>query len=153
MSKKIDTTNLSVGQAADIILGDGTLAKGGVTLDVIAKDSLNDGYAEELAFMEENIEIVVQEAADENAENPVIVGVNGVFKPFFRGQPTIAKRKFVDALIVKSSRVTTPKIKNGAGEDAFAIRQTSAHKFPFMVISDPSPRGLEWLRRRMAEVI
>ena len=153
MAKAVNTQDLNVGQQADIILGDGTLAAGGAPIQVIDSSALNDGYAEELAFMEEPIEIMVQETSDENAENPVIVGVNGIFKAFFRGQNTVAKRKFVDALIVKTSRVTTPKVKNYAGEDAFAIRQHSAHKFPFLVISDRNPRGTEWLRRRMAEAV
>lgn len=152
MEKKIQTDEIKVGQQSDIILKDGSLAVGGASIEAIDKP-LNNDYLNELAFMEEEIEIVVNESADQNAENPVTVGNNGQFKQFFRGIPTIAKRKFVDCLIVKSSRVETPKIRNGAGEDAFAIRQYSAHKYPFMVVRDKNPKGVEWLRRRLAEVI
>lgn len=151
--KVVSTEDMKVGQPADIILADGTLSTGGLSIEPATTDSLTDGYADELAFMEENIEIMVMETSDENAENPVTVGCNGVFKQFFRGVPTVAKRKFVDCLIVKSGRVTTPKIRNNAGEDAFAIRQASAHKFPFNVISDRNPKGAEWLRRRMMDQI
>lgn len=151
--KKIDTQDMQVGQAADIILKDGTLATGGASIDVIDTNALNKNWMDDIAFMEEEMEIIVMETSDENAENPVTVGNQGIFKQFYRGQPTVAKRKFVDCLIVKTGRVTTPKIKNNAGEDAFAIRQQSAHKYPFSVLQDRNPKGAEWLRRRMAEII
>lgn len=148
--KKIDTRDMEVGQPNDIILRDGVLATGGATLVPVDKP-INKEYLDALAFFEEEIEVMVMETADENAENPVTVGCNGQFLQFFRGHPTMAKRKFVDALIVKTSRVNTPKVRNGAGEDAFAIRQSSAHKYPFSVIQDRNPKGAEWLRQRMAE--
>jgi hypothetical protein len=146
------TDNHAVGQPADIILKDGTLAVGGADIQAIDKP-LNDEYVQELAFMEEEIEIMVMESSDEHAENPITVGCNGVFKQFFRGRPTVTKRKFADCLIVKQSRVSTPEYTNGGGERAFAIRQHAAHKYPFSVIQDRNPKGAEWLRRRMAEVI
>ena len=150
--RETNSFELEVGQAPDIILKDGTLATGGLTLEAIDKP-LNADWLDDVAFMEEEIEIIVMESSDPNAENPVTVGNNGVFKQFFRGKPTVCKRKFADCLIVKSGRVTTPKVKNAAGEDAFAIRQQSAHMYPFSIIRDPNPKGAEWLRRRMAEVV
>jgi hypothetical protein len=142
---------MPVGQAPDIRLGDGipTAANQFEPVD----RPLETDYVSTLAFMEEPIEILVHETSDENAENPVIVGNNGVFKAFFRGQPTIAKRKFVDSLIVKTGRVTTPEYINNGGERARAIRQHSAHKYPFSVLKDSNPKGAEWLRQRMADVI
>ena len=147
-----DSRNYQVGQAPDITVNRQGELNTSTQFEPVDKP-LNTDYLQELAFMEEEITVMVQESSDENAENPVIVGCNGVFKQFFRGQPTLAKRKFVDCLIVKSGRVTTPKIRNGAGEDAFAIRQHSAHKFPFTIIEDRNPKGREWVMRRLAEVI
>lgn len=148
--KQTHTDETKVQQVADIILKDGTLATGGVAVESTG-GSINKTYFDELAFMEEEIEILVHETSDENAENPVIVGNNGTFKLFFRGQPTVAKRKFVDSLIVKTGRVSTPEFINGAGERARAIRQLSAHKFSFSVIQDRNPNGAAWLRNRLAE--
>jgi len=143
---------MQVGQAPDIELTDGELKTGGNCFELI-DTPIVDTYLDALAFMEEPMEIVVAESADENADNPVIVGCNGVFKQFFRGQPTVAKRKFVECLIVKHGRVSTPEYINNAGERARSIKQNSAHRYPFSVISDRNPKGAEWLRRRLAEVI
>lgn len=151
-TSETNTEQFDVGQAPDIILKDGTLATGGLDLAAIDKP-LNSDYVQDLAFMEEEIEVMVNETEDANAENPVIVGNNGIFKAFFRGRSTIAKRKFVDCLIVKSTRVTTPEVLNGGGERTNLIKQHSAHKYPFSVVRDRNPKGVEWLRRRLAEVI
>lgn len=115
-------------------------------------DHINKAYIDELAFMEEEMVVMVHESADPNSEDPITVGCNGVFRQFFRGRPTRAKRKFIDCLIVKQGRVTTPEYVNGAGERARSIRQTSAHKYPFSVIEDRSHKGAEWLRGRLSEV-
>jgi hypothetical protein len=142
-----------VGQPGDVIGPNGELIRGGQNVTLAEKNALNPGYLEELAFMEELIEIVVHESADENAENPVRVGNNGIFVEFPRGMNVVAKRKYVDCLIVKQTRVTTPEYINPAGERARAIKQHSAMKYPFSVIEDRNPKGVEWLRRRMADII
>jgi len=154
MAREKDTTGMNVGQPKDIILGDGTLDTNGGALELVTERDGKADYLDELAFMEEELIVMVHETTDENAENPVTVGCNGVFKQFFRGQKTLAKRKHVDCLIVKSARVSTPEIQNGAGERTYAIRQHNAHKFPFSIISDPSgEKGIEWFSKRMSEAV
>lgn len=147
-----ETGDLPVGGISPIILEDGAVAKGGV--DLTAVDTpLHRTYLEELAFMEEFMVVTVEETGDPNAENPIMVGNNGIFVYFYRGIPMKVKRKFVDGLIVKSSRVTTPEYTNQAGERAFKIVQHPSHKYPFRVEEDRNPRGGEWLRRRLMESI
>ncbi len=146
------TSDMKVGQDADIILKDGAVAKGGVSLDAIDKP-LHKNYLDDLMFMEELMTIMVNETTDQNAENPIPVGNNGQFVYFQRGQAVKVKRKFVDGLIVKSGRVSTPEYSNPGGERAFKIVQQSAHKYPFVVIEDRNPRGVEWLTRRLSEII
>ena len=157
MAKAIYSDDVKPNQMPDIILGDGTLAVGGVSIEPVGRTPINKALLDELAFMEEEIVVMVQETSDENAENPVTVGNNGVFKQFFRGVPTVAKRKFVDGLIVKTGRVTTPEVEvqgvKGSRERSFSIQQRSAHRFPFMVIKDSNPRGAEWITRRLADAI
>lgn len=151
--RELDTRNLEVGQPAEVILPNGELSTGGQHVTPADTGALNKEYLAELAFMEEYIEIVVQESSDENAENPVRVGNNGIFVEFYRGIPTVARRKFVDCLIVKHTRVTTPEYINGAGERARSIKQHSALKNPFIIVEDKNPKGVEWLRRRMADIV
>lgn len=150
--KEVHTTDMPIGQPADIQLRDGEIPTAAHRFEPVDKP-LDTDYLRELAFMEEEVEIMVHETSDENAENPVIVGCNGVFKAFFRGEPTKTRRKFIECLIVKHGRVSTPEYINNAGERARAIRQHQAHKFPFSVIHDQNPKGVEWLRRRLAENI
>jgi len=147
MVRETDTRNMNVGQLPDI---DINAANGGGVVQPVDKP-LSKDYMDELAFMEEIIEIMVHEADDPAAENPVAAGNNGRVVYFQRGVPTKARRCIVDSLITKTDRISTPEFFNGAGERARAIRRTSALKYPFSVISDPNPRGVEWLRRRMAE--
>jgi len=150
--KETDASQMAVGQPADILFNDGTVGIA-QSIEPVTSDQLQKDYLDALAFMEDEMIIVVQETTDRNAENPVRVGVNGVFAQFDRGKPTRTKRKFVNNLCVKSGDVTTPEYINGAGERAFKIVQRQAMKFPFMVIKDPSPKGTEWLTRRLAEVV
>jgi hypothetical protein len=146
MGKEIDTRSMSKEISQDIEMpGNNRLI---TEIGVINKD-----YLAQLAFMEEEITVMVHESADENADNPVTVGNNGTFRQFFRGQPTRVKRKFVDSLIVKSGRVATPETQNGAGERTRVIRQTSAQKYPFSIMEDKNPKGAEWLRGRLAELV
>ena len=151
--KEIDASQLPIGQPADIILPDGSVAVGQTAVEPVTADALNKAYVEELAFMDEYLDILLHESTDKNAENPVPVGCNGVFVYINRGQPTKVKRKFVNHLIAKNTRVSTPEYTNGAGERAFKIVQQQGLKYPFSVIRDPSPKGGEWLARRMAEIV
>lgn len=145
--KELDTRGMEVGQHADLPI---TAQVGGGAIQPV-DGPLNKDYMDELAFMEEIIEIMVHEVDDPAAENPVAAGNQGRVVYFQRGVPTRARRCIVDSLIVKTDRISTPEYFNGAGERARAIRRTSALKYPFSVISDPNPKGGEWLRKRMAE--
>lgn len=151
MRKETHSTDIPVGQPADIILPDGAVAVGQQRVEPV-HGVLGDEYMDALAFNEDMLEIVVHDG-DQNCENPIMVGVNGIYVQIFRGQPTLVRRKFVSQLCAKQTRVSTPEYINGGGERAFKIVQTNTQKYPFSVIKDPSPRGNEWLRRTMAEAV
>lgn len=151
--KELDASQFPIGQPTDIILDDGSIAVGQTVVEPVTTDALNKAYLEELAFMDEMMEIIVHESTDKNAENPIPVACNGVHVFVDRGVPVKLKRKFVNHLIVKSTRVSTPEYTNHAGERAFKIVQQQGLKYPFNVIKDPSPKGGEWLARRAAEIV
>ena len=136
-----------VGQHSDLSI-DAT-SGGGIVQCV--EGPLCKSYLDELAFMEEVIEVVVHETDDPAAENPVPAACNGRIMYFQRGVPTRAKRCIVNSLLCKSDRVTTPEYTNPGGERLRSIKRTSALKYPVSVIGD-SGRGVQWLRMRMAEV-
>ena len=147
-TKGTDTRQLEVGQNADI------LADQGIDNVVVpVAGALDKDYADALAFMNEKVTIMIMETTNPNEPPIVEVGNNGKFRRFQRGVPTVTERKFVDCLIVKRTKITTPEYLNPAGERSTAIRQHSAMKYPFSVMEDKNPKGAEWLRRRMAEVV
>ena len=148
--KEQDARDFPMGQPADIVMN-GDLLATNTTIEPVTQDQLNKDYLDALKFMEEKIEIIVQDSSDPNADNPVPVGVNGIFRYFKRGVPIITERKFVDALLVKNSSVSTPEFINGGGERAFKIVQKNALKYPIQLLRDNNPKGIEWLRQRMAQ--
>lgn len=152
--KELDNRSVEIEPIADIKL-QGNVINTSTQLETTG-GPLNSDYLAELAFMEEEVDVIVAESTNDNDENPVAVGCNGQFVYLLRGNPTRVKRKFVNSLIVKTGRVTTPEIQvpgvGGGTERSFAIRQNSAHKYPFSVVGD-SQKGMEWLTRRLREAV
>ncbi len=116
-------------------------------------EPINSAFMEEIAFMEDPITVIVAETTDKNAEKVVPVGNNGKFMFFTRGIPKTCARKFVDSLIVKATTVSTEEVLAGANERSFVIRGASALKYPFTIVEDKNPKGIEWLRQRLAIAI
>lgn len=150
-----DKEQTPVGQDKSVILpASGSIVQAVENLkDIeIVDKPMQDSYAEELAFMEEKLEVVVNEDTNPNAENPVQISVNGVNQFFMRGQPQVVKRKFVEVLArAKRTVVTTPEVNDGNGARTMQIRQQSSLRYPFQVMNDPNPKGAPWLRALMSE--
>ena len=150
---EIHTPDMEVGQQSNIIITSDELL-GQLRNKVAPVDpKIHKNYLADLAFMEEEIEIMVHEDVNPNAENPVIAGNNGRTVIFPRGVPVRCKRKFVDSLIVKHTNVTTNETVTHNNEKSFAVKQVSAMKYPFTIIQDKNKKGAEWLRTRMAEKV
>ena len=110
----------------------------------------NMNKAEELAFMEELVEIYLHDGQNQNDEPVVDVGVNGVHVYLKRGQNHTLKRKYV--LNLATSKPTTYTTAEGMDKDGAKTVHLRAHtaiKYPFAVIRD-SQKGMEWLRNIQA---
>ena len=106
---------------------------------------------EELRFNEEEVEIMVHETTDKNAEDPVFTACNGTTQYFFRGHVQKVKRKYLAILAsCKEHAIKTVEYTQPDGSRATKIVRTSSLKYPFSVISDPNPRGAPWLRALLA---
>lgn len=109
--------------------------------------------AEELAFMEEKLEIMVMDNPDTNAVPLPRVSVNGRNQFFLRGSPQTVRRKYVEALA--RGKVTRFKQKNSVDPQTGHIRQEmlpyTALADQFQVIHDPNPKGIDWLRRIISD--
>lgn len=124
-------------------------------LSMVVDDTLESpavsALVRELAFNEEGLDFVVAQTSDKNAENPVISGVNGEIKRFYRGQ--IYKdipRKFVVSLIKSETSVTTKNYTDGDGLHQTNVVKTPSIKTGVQILRDPSPHKnawFEWLLR------
>lgn len=108
--------------------------------------------AEELAFLEEFVEILVHETTDENAEQIPGFGVNGRWQYFERGVQQSVRRKYVERLArCKRTAYTQRRERDSNGDDTMRHYPHTALKYPFSVIIDHNPRGRDWLRKILAE--
>jgi hypothetical protein len=117
---------------------------------VLSAQHLEKAYLDELKFNEEKVEITISE--DTNSEypiDPVALSVNGKQIFIKRGVATVIPRKFVECLCNPTVRVKTKQTKNNLGEDATTLERSRSLQFPFQ-LSDPNPKGKEWLRRLLS---
>lgn len=113
---------------------------------------VNKDWAEQMAFNEEAIEIMVHESTDKNAEIVVEVFNGGVPQRFIRGQKQMVKRKFVEVLArAKETRYSQEKVRDDDGNESYRNVPHTALRYPFSVISDANPRGRDWLTSVLAE--
>lgn len=149
-----DTEQADNGQSKSSIV---LPATGAIDLDEL-RDMLNapmngdvhseefENHAEELAFMEQEMLVRVEESTDPSAEKFVEIFCNGVPQRFLRGHWIKTKRKFVEVLArAKPFNVSTPEATDANGDRTTRIVTTGAVRYPFQVNGDPSPRGRAWL--------
>lgn len=105
----------------------------------------NKQYFDELKFMEETITIRIERMNDKNAPKVVDVSVNGITKFIPVGEPFAIARKYVEVLArSKSDNIETIDASMDYANSANQIRKISAQKYPFSIVSDPNPLGVEW---------
>lgn len=153
-NKEMETSNHQIGQDKTIVVP----ATGSIDRDEIVPGfEAVDGpkamdKANELAFMEEMVEVVVAATTDKNAERFPHVAVNGVNQYFVRNEKMKVRRKFIEALArAKKTAVSTVAGKDQDGADTMNIAQSTGLRYPFSVVHDPNPRGHAWLEKVLAE--
>jgi len=137
---------------------DGDLPEYDNVIEPVAASNTVGDKMKDLAFMEEEVEIIVAPTTDKNAERHVFVSVNGQGAgpkgiPWLtRGVPYRVKRKFVEVLAkAKRVAVSTDEVLDSRGDRTIAVTKTSALAYPFSVIKDTNPRGVDWLRDILAQ--
>lgn len=125
------------------------------TPDIITcTEKMADGdYAAELAFMEEEVEIILRKGREKFAPLYEMFGVDGKTLWVMTDRPTKLKRKYLEVM----ARSQPMDIRTESGEDvsdALTFNRTQRHlssNFSFSVIKDPSPKGGAWLAKLMRE--
>lgn len=113
---------------------------------------INKEWADQMAFNEEVIEVIVHTTSEKNAETVVEFFNGGIRQNFIRGQKQSVKRKFVEQLArCKQTNYENQQVKMDNGEETYIYPAQTALRYPFSVISDPNPRGVDWLKSVLAE--
>lgn len=123
--------------------------------EIVVQDKpLTSDKAAMLAFMEEEITVLVHDTTDPTAE-PLPEVINGGDRNrqyFIRGQEQKVKRKYVEVLArAKRTGYASEKFVNAVGEDQYRYPGHTALRFPFTVTHDPNPKGREWLKAILSE--
>lgn len=153
-ARAVDTTDHKVGQDKPRMMKSTGPAKESLEpahIEPVDKP-VNKEWADQMAFNEEVIEVMVHESTDEKANPIVEIFCNGVPQRFIRGQKQAVKRKFVEVLArAKETRYSQEKVKDQAGNESYKQVPHTALANPFSVIRDPSPRGADWLTSVLRE--
>lgn len=152
--KKLDATSVNVGQAGEGVVtmsptGDAMLDKPDIQ---IVSGPKWKSLAEELAFMEELVEVVVQTTGEKGAEPIVPVWVNGRLQNFIRGLPVVVKRKYVERLArAKPEAFRNEEYTDAEGNKSVRWPKEASLRYPFAVTRDENPKGIPWLQKILAE--
>lgn len=147
-NKGVDAEEVSIKQQPDLLMkttGDAERAE--QILEV--NNEIDMSYADDLAFMEEMVDVRVEESTDPNAEPVVAVFNNGQSQYFVRGKTQRVKRKFVEVLArAKQTTVNTVEDRN---EGAVRLKRHTSIRYPFSMTRDDNPKGYAWLRNILSE--
>jgi len=102
---------------------------------------------ENLAFMEEEVTILVPEPYDEQAPRLIPLTVNEKTQHVLTGKPQKIKRKYVEVLAQAREIQYKQVVKKGPdGEPINKMIPRPVLVWNFTVISDPNPKGAAWLQ-------
>lgn len=120
--------------------------------ELVIATNLEKSYAEQLAFLEEPVEVMVAEPQDEKESNLVQLFVQGRSQMIIPGQPIIIKRKYLEVLALAKQIRYKPvvKINDLTGAPVNMMIPRLVLRYNFSVIQDKNPKGAEWLRRILA---
>lgn len=125
-----------------------------VTFDEIGKETdiqkaVNMVKAEAEAFMNEKVTVMVLSTNNNDEDEMVHVGVNGVTQFFRRNVPQDVKRKFVARLARSRATDYRQNLEARMGEGMNQMTQHHSLRYPFTVIRD-TERGHDWLKNVLA---
>ncbi len=128
-----------------------------VTIETLPPDVIVDDealaakeYLDELAFMEEKVQVVAHRGREKHAPLVLDFYCNG--KPFWLRveEPTWVPRKYVEIMARAQPMDVRTQIDDEQGEKPVnRIIRSSSAQYPFTVIEDKNPKGAAWLAKVM----
>ena len=116
---------------------------------VSERDFVNEAALED--FMNELIEIRLNDAAAEGDLQVETPSLNGVNMPLIRGQWIKVKRKYVEVLCQARTVTFIQEARNPVDPADIAMVERSRLSYPFEVRHDPNPKGRAWLEAQLAQ--
>ena len=163
----VDSTQFEMGQKPAIDMGEavpGAKAPVVPAIEAIHADVLIDGRAEALAFNEEPVEVMVYPSSEENAPQSIPCWVNGRGAEVFKagrwhtlghlpvGVRLITRRKYAEVLLrSKKDKISTDHQGTEVERPQNKVHRISSAVANIQIVSDNNPKGIEWVRRCMAQ--
>ncbi len=121
-------------------------------LAIVTEDSMDSPaikkYAQDLAFMEQEVQFTVMKTADKTAADPLVVGVNGVNRVVKRGEIYKMPRKFLNAMISTFTDVNTHEYVDDNGLSQTRVETITTPALQIQILNDPAGQlGMEWFAR------
>jgi hypothetical protein len=150
--KVLDATEQKIGQDSVITME----PTGPAAVDIPVVEAVDGPDAmkqiEELAFMEELVDVTVLDTEDKYASKVVTIGVNGRNQNFVRGQSVTVKRKYLEGLArAKPVSLRNEEFLNNDGDKQFRYPTSTGLRYGFTLDRDDNPRGREWLKKVLKE--
>ncbi len=98
------------------------------------------------AFMHEKVEIYVHPSREKGSLDVVTPSCNGINQPIIRGQRTVVKRKYIEALARAHSIRYEQKTPDPSNPDVIKMDEIKMPDYPFDLLQD-SERGKAWFKR------
>jgi len=150
MAREIDSRNIDLRQKPSIDLALDKTPDTSDGLELIMPTS-DMAWKEELAFMEEPVEIRVGKPMGQNAVEAVKVAILGheEIPAIPLNQNVRIKRKFLNVLcMAKPETCFTEVVERGIERDNLLHRDRT-HRYPVTILKD-TPRGLDWFQHVMS---
>lgn len=140
-NKEVDVVNETIGQGDPLAIGEIGKQQG---VEPVAEDLAMDAIELE-KFMNEVLVIVAHHDNQEGALDVINPCVNGINQPIIRGAQQKVKRKYVEVLARARSTKYHQRQMDAGDPSSLLMVPNSKMYYPFTVISDPNPKGREWL--------
>ena len=109
-------------------------------------------WSDQMAMNDEQVEVMVHETTDKQANQIPDIYVNGIPQRFIRGQNQAVKWKYVELLArCRETTYTQQKYRDDDGNEGYRNIPHTALKYPFSLVSAPQ-KFQDRLKAVMAEL-